>query len=262
MCTAKSGVASFEAHLDHLRLAGTVLFVCRPLTCGSSATIELSWSWTFGGEPTLTIRPHKNTDSVELVSRIQEGDDQAAQELFDRFLQRLIGLARKRLPKAVGRRMDPDDIVQSALRSFFVHARQGDYGLQSSGELWRLLAAITVNKVRYHVRKSTAQKRSVNSETSVSTGSMLGVDPAALADSPSVEQRVTFEDQLREVMSGRTPRQRRIILLLLKGQFDKEIASEMGCTLRTVQRTKATFRQQLEKKLAESTPSNPEKKKK
>ncbi len=86
-------------------------------------------------------------ESIELLSRVRQGDEQAASDLFDRYVERLIKLARSRLSAKLQRRVDPEDVVQSAYRSFFSHAQDGRYQLHKSGDLWRLLAAITVNKV-------------------------------------------------------------------------------------------------------------------
>ena len=51
-------------------------------------------------------------DSADLLRRVREGDEQAAHELCDRFLRRLIGLARKKLPTQMTRRVDPEDVVE------------------------------------------------------------------------------------------------------------------------------------------------------
>ena len=194
-----------------------------------------------------------SSDTVDLLRRVREGDDQAARELCHQFLHRLVGLARKKLPPKLNRRVDPEDIAQSVLRSFFVHARDGDYIVRESEQLWRLLAAITVNKVRNQIRKHTAAKRNVNKEASVSaTDSLFGLEPEALAQDPSVDHWLAFEEQLNLRLVERTPLQRQIILLLLQGHSDEMIEKEAKCTRRTVQRTKRLFKQQLENDLEDT----------
>ncbi len=76
-------------------------------------------------------------ESIELLNRFRGGDDDAARELFDRYVHRLIGVARNRLSVKLARRVDPEDIVQSAYRSFFRGADDGNYSLEAQ---WRPVA--------------------------------------------------------------------------------------------------------------------------
>jgi DNA-directed RNA polymerase specialized sigma24 family protein len=73
--------------------------------------------------------------SHELFHRYCAGDSQAATEIFDRYVARLMELARRRISPKLGRRVDPDDVVQSAYRSFFVHARESRFALERAGDL-------------------------------------------------------------------------------------------------------------------------------
>ena len=65
--------------------------------------------------------------SSNLVARWRAGDQQAATELFSRYANRLIALARKRLSDKLAGHIDPEDVVQSVYRSFFADAREGRY---------------------------------------------------------------------------------------------------------------------------------------
>ena len=78
-------------------------------------------------------------DSVNLLSRFRAGDPLAAEELHSRYVQRLMALARTRISRKLGRRVGPDDVVQSVFRSFFTKARDQQFVLEHSGDLWRLL---------------------------------------------------------------------------------------------------------------------------
>src|SRR5205814_774469 len=80
-----------------------------------------------------------DTPSAELVARCRRQDEAAAEELFRRYAGRLTALARARLSRALAARVGPEDVVQSAYRSFFLLARGGDVLLRESGDLWRLL---------------------------------------------------------------------------------------------------------------------------
>lgn len=83
-------------------------------------------------------------NSNHLVARWQQGDQTAAAELFQRYASRLIALARSQLSVKLAQRVDPEDVVQSVYRSFFVDARNGRYDFQHGGDLWRLLVTMTL----------------------------------------------------------------------------------------------------------------------
>ena len=98
-------------------------------------------------------------NSQQLLEMYQAGENEAATVLFDRYVARLIALARSRIGARLRRRIDPEDVIQSAYRSFFVHARVGEYQLQKTGDLWRLLAGITLHKLYGQIEKHTAGKK-------------------------------------------------------------------------------------------------------
>ncbi len=76
-------------------------------------------------------------DSKELLDRYRHGDDVAADALYQRYADRLLTLARSRLSRQLARRIDAEDVVQSAYRSFFIHARHGEFTADCEGDLWR-----------------------------------------------------------------------------------------------------------------------------
>ena len=106
-------------------------------------------------------------DSVDLYQRFCAGDETAAGELYDRYVNRLVGLARSRISSKLRRRVDAEDVAQSVFRSFFVNARDEKYAFERNGDLWRLLSSLTINKVLRHVQKQTRLKRSIDMEQSV-----------------------------------------------------------------------------------------------
>jgi hypothetical protein len=65
----------------------------------------------------------------DLMTRLRAGDPGAAAELFHRFQHRLIALARSRLDSRIRQKTDPESVVQSALGSFFLRERDGQFVL-------------------------------------------------------------------------------------------------------------------------------------
>ena len=64
---------------------------------------------------------------TRLIGLLRKGDSAAAQELWDRFAVRLLVLARVSLPNKPLPVADEEDVVQSALGSFFAGLEKGKY---------------------------------------------------------------------------------------------------------------------------------------
>lgn len=188
--------------------------------------------------------------SVDLLKRWKDGDEAAAAELFDRYVNQLCGLARNRLSERMKRRVEPEDIVNSAYRSFFRKAGDDQYTLSKSGDLWKLLAAITINKLRGQVEFHTAQKRGVYAEESLATTrSTMGIGPQAIASEPTPEDAAAVVEELETVMADLTPIQRTVLELALQNKDEAEIAEAIQRSGRTVRRALAEIRDGLEQRL-------------
>src|SRR5262249_30496366 len=138
--------------------------------------------------------------------------------LFRRYADRLIALARSRLPGKLARRVDPEDVVQSAYRSFFADARAGRYDPERGGDLWRLLVAITLHKLRDQLDRHAAAKRSVAAERNFgSEDSLHRLQQYLAADKPSPAQALAMVDAVETIMRELTSDHRRILELRLQG---------------------------------------------
>ena len=190
--------------------------------------------------------------SIELLQRFRDGDDLAAKELFDRYVQRLVSLARTRLSDRMKRRVEPEDVVQSAYRSFFRKAGEGQFTLGKSGDLWKLLATMTIMKVRGQVEFHTAKKRGVYAETPIDENSEIAFRPEAIAGDPSPEDATAIIDELEAVMRGLDSTQRRILELSLQNLSEEQISDEVMRSGRTVRRTLQNIRADLQKRLLDN----------
>jgi RNA polymerase sigma-70 factor, ECF subfamily len=190
--------------------------------------------------------------SARLVARWRDGDQGAAAELFDRFTQRLLALARSRLSDRLARRVDAEDVVQSAYRSFFIGARNGRFVLQRSGDLWRLLAAITLHKARRQIEHHTAGKRAVGREAALAQGSVFGLQPELLDREPDPADVAAVVDELERVMRSLQPLHRRMVELRLQGNEVDEIATATERSERMVRLVLAQTRRELEQRCAEA----------
>lgn len=195
-------------------------------------------------------------ESDDLLARAGSGDELAAAQLYNRYVDRLIHLARKRLSPQLARRTDPEDVVQSAFRSFFRHVRAGHYATQDGRDLWKLLAAITVGKILHAVRRHTAGKRSVYAEQS-SAGDLAPhiVAPESIAHDPTPEEAAVLVEETQLAMRPLSALQRHVLQLRLQGYSFEETAAAAGCSERTVRRVMKLVKARLEGRLFEDSTS-------
>jgi RNA polymerase sigma factor (sigma-70 family) len=184
--------------------------------------------------------------SMKLVARWQAGDSTAADELFHRHADRLIALVRGRLSVKLARRLDPEDVLQSAYRSFFAGARAGRFEIKRGGDLWRLLVAITLHKLHDQATYHAADKRGVGIEQDFGTETnLIDLQPGALARDPSPLEAVLLTDEVEHLMRHLEPVDRRILELRLQGCDVSEIATDTNRSVATVYRVLERIKQRL-----------------
>ena len=184
--------------------------------------------------------------SLRIFASFAKGSESAADRLFQRYVNRLSQLARSRLTPRVASRVDPEDIVMSAWRSFFVGSRKNQFAVNRSGDLWALLTRITLYKLYRTVERHTAQRRSVNQETSALSGTFVS------DREPAPDEAVALSDYVEQLLGSLGPRDRRIAELRLQGEFMDNIAVTVGCSEKTVRRSLAALRAQLADAAGES----------
>src|SRR3954453_21853339 len=73
-----------------------------------------------------------------LLQRLHKGSEDAATQLYLRYVNRLRALTRSQCSAELARLVDTEDIVQSIFGSFFRGASQGYYEVPAGEELWKL----------------------------------------------------------------------------------------------------------------------------
>jgi RNA polymerase sigma factor (sigma-70 family) len=191
--------------------------------------------------------------SIELLKQWQAGDQRAAHELYNRYGQRLMALVGSRLSPQLAPRLDAEDVVQSAYRSFFVRARDGRIVLERAGDLWQLLLAITLNKLHRLVKHHQAKKRAVGREQAEGRQAPRTA-PEPAYDSFTVEA-LALAEALAKIRQTSTAVDFRVVELRLQGYTVEEIAAEMQRGERTVRRVLERTKLQLEQWYGEGTGS-------
>lgn len=181
----------------------------------------------------MTAAERDDVRSADLVARLGEGDAEAAAVIFERYAARLVRLAQSRLASKLAARVDADDVMMSAFRSFFVGAREGQFAIKEEGDLWRLLAQITLQKLFRISEHHLAQKRSVDREQPA-TGNETQLISGPRNSAPDCE--VAAADELEVMLNLLSEREREAVELRLVGLEIEEIAIRLQCSGRTVRR--------------------------
>lgn len=180
-----------------------------------------------------------------LLRLFQAGDQNAARELFERYVERLLALARRRISQRLASRVDPEDVVQSVFRTFFDRAKAGQFTIEDPHDVCKLLARITVHKTLRQVAYHKAAKRDPSLET---TQSPEGQDRLMelLDREPTPDDANAFMDQLEHFLGQLRPQDREILELRMQGYNNLEIAEKLGVSDRKIRRLMERVRGQAE----------------
>ena len=100
------------------------------------------------------------SDITRWLERVEQGDSEAEQVLWDHYFMKLVWIARQNLLGAVRRTVDEEDVALSAMNSFYRGGREGRFDqLKDRDELWKLLLTITIRKAGLARRTFGRQKR-------------------------------------------------------------------------------------------------------
>ena len=83
-----------------------------------------------------------------MMDDLLAGNEDVAAQIVQEQTAALVAVARRQIGAKLGRRVDPEDIVQSVYRSFFGRVQRGEYELGNGTDLWKLLVTMVLNKVR------------------------------------------------------------------------------------------------------------------
>jgi RNA polymerase sigma-70 factor (ECF subfamily) len=183
----------------------------------------------------------------DVMTRLQAGDQAAAREVFQRFVRKLIRLARSRFDRVLRRKVDPEDVVQSAYKSFFLRYDEGKLEVKSWGNLWGLLTMITLRKCIDRVEYHRAERRDVQREAAAQPGTE-GTQPwwEAVAREPTPEEAAVLTETVEQVLRGLDEHERPIVEMSLQGYTTAEICQQRGLAERSVRRLRERIRKQLE----------------
>jgi len=181
-----------------------------------------------------------STELSQWLHDLSQGDERAAQQLWELYFEKLVRLAKRKMEGLSLRSADEEDVALSAMNSFCrgLAAHRFDE-IAGADELWKLLVTITARKVSAQRRLHFAQKRGggrVRGESIFDSNDRLGIGEV-LGREPSPELAVGFAESCREMIDSLEDETlQKIVLLTLEGYRTPEIAEKLGCVRRTVER--------------------------
>ena len=169
------------------------------------------------------------------LSKLRQGDPEAAQQIWDRYFTRLVTLARKKLRGQRFGIADEEDVAVSAIDNLCRNAREGRYPqLADSHGLWRLLVVITARTALHLLRDEVRYKR--NPRCGAEAGDRLAMIEDFVGNEPTPQFAAQVSEEYQRLLKLLDDEQRVIAIAKLEGLTNADIAARMGRSLRTVER--------------------------
>ena len=195
-------------------------------------------------------------DLTRWISQLGDGNEAAAQVLWQQYFGRLVRFARRKLTDLPHRTFDEEDVALSAMFTFFRGMEEGRFAhVAGRDDLWKLLVTITARKIYGQQRHTMREKRGgghVRGESAFQSadhdqdmangiGEVLGREPSPELAIMLVENTQQFLECLGEESLIQIARMK------LEGWSNDEIALQLGCVRRTVERKLERIREKWEK---------------
>jgi RNA polymerase sigma-70 factor (ECF subfamily) len=187
-------------------------------------------------EPVLFTLPEgfENDETAKLVTRAKNGDAQALNDLFKRYNQLMVEVARRRIGPRLRLKEEPDDLAQTTFREATRDFRNYEY--RGEGSLVRWLIQILQNKIRDKAEFYAAGKRDSSRERNMDGPRDPAADAMPTIEPPSQDLSVTMQvsrgesyTHLRAALEELSPEHRQAItLVFFEGKQLREAGEIMG----------------------------------
>ena len=182
-----------------------------------------------------------------------ETDDECIICVNGAFSERMAIMAERlsakvtRVEAPYGRAVDPEDVLQSAFRSFFRRHASGEFALQDWDGMWALLAVITLRKCGHQAEHYLAMCRDINREQTPIVTEESRAHWEAIAREPTPTEAVMLAETVQLLLDGLDPEDRTVVSLRLQDFSAEEISAELGRPLRSVYRALERARKRLQR---------------
>ncbi|MCS7022139.1 MAG: sigma-70 family RNA polymerase sigma factor [Gemmataceae bacterium] len=188
----------------------------------------------------------------ELVAAYQAGSDTAAHILFDRYCEKLLRLAQRRIGQRLASRIDPEDIIQSAFRTFFVHLRKNNFTFAQESDLFKLLVRLTVHKTLRQIAHHRAAKRDPQREI-IHALEDRDLSEQLVSHEPPPEAEVMLLEEMERFLRRLSPFEQQVLEMRLQGYSSTEIARALGTYDRKIRRVLERIERNARDYASEST---------
>lgn len=200
------------------------------------------------------------SDVTGLIKQVRSGDESAAQELWDKYSERVVEVARRSLKDSSRRVQDEEDVAVIAFKSLLAGITAGRFPeLDHRDQLWRLLMVITTRKAAAAIEKDHRQKRGggdVRGDSALiareNEDSVRGGFDRLASGKPSPDIAAIMADQTQQLLTSLPDETaQRIAALKIEGFTHQDIADRLEINTRTVERRLKQIRELWQKILNE-----------
>ena len=176
------------------------------------------------------------------IHEIKAGNPEVAQALWERYFTKLVGVARARLEGVTRRSADEEDVALSVFDSFCRAAAKGRFpSLADRDSLWRLLVRMAARKAIDQRRHEGRQRRGGGAVVDEGALAAAGYDENALAqaigNSPTPEFAAIVTERFQILLDAlKDDELKKIAMGKMEGYENGELADQLGCSLRTIER--------------------------
>lgn len=187
------------------------------------------------------------------IGEVKQGNEMAAQQLWNRYFQQLVRLCRNKLQSHPRRSEDEEDVAISAFARVLVGLEHDRFPqVTDRDDLWRLLVRIAADKAVDRIRAEGCPKRRPGqgfSRTDQAAGSEDSTPADTLERAVGREPTPEFAaivveeyDRLLAQLSSDTLR--RVATMKMEGFTAEEIAVRLGTSERSIQRKLSLIRRE------------------
>jgi RNA polymerase sigma factor (sigma-70 family) len=202
----------------------------------------------------------ETSDVTGLIRKVRTGDDEAAQELWNRYSEQIIEVARRSLKNSSRRVQDEEDVAVIAFKSLLAGMTAGRFPeLDHRDQLWKLLMVITTRKAAAAIEKDHRQKRGggdVRGDSAVTaqqpSSSVIGGFDRLASKNPAPDIAAVMADQTQQLLASLPDETaQRVAALKIEGFTHQEIADKLDVNIRTVERRLKQIRELWQKILSD-----------
>ena len=181
----------------------------------------------------------ENQSVTGWIDQLSDGDERAAEQLWQHISTRVQEFARQRIDPQTRRRYDEQDAANSAFHSLCRGLADGRIEADNRDALWGLLAVITSRKISAQRRLLNRQKRGggdVRGESVFAESGGAGIN-AIDGDQTTPDVLAEVSESCAQLLNALPDdTMKTIVLLKFQGAKNGEVAGELNCTRRTIER--------------------------